>query len=131
MSSYTTDNIPSAKIVSRLRQLAHAATLGSNGHSEFYMSIPARPEHDADLVLSEAAMRIERLDRTIFKKDCLLKDAKDTLLWLRDEIATELLARGKEVYDPFSDNRYILLQERLASIQTTIDGITKGDNNGT
>lgn len=43
----------------RLRQLAHCAADGN--WSEFHMSIPARPDHDADLVLSAAADEIDRL----------------------------------------------------------------------
>lgn len=43
----------------RLRQLAHAAADGA--WSEFYMSIPPRPDHDADLVLTAAADEIDRL----------------------------------------------------------------------
>jgi hypothetical protein len=43
----------------RLRQLAHCAADGK--WSEFYMSIPPRPDRDADLVLSAAADEIDRL----------------------------------------------------------------------
>lgn len=43
----------------RLRQLAHCAADGK--WSEFHMSIPPRPDRDADLVLSTAADEIDRL----------------------------------------------------------------------
>ena len=49
-------------LVNRLRELADAVTCGRDAvASEFTMSIPARPERDADLVLSAAADEIERL----------------------------------------------------------------------
>lgn len=45
-----------AAIARRLRELAHAVTQGPDAvRRAFYMSVPARPEHDADLVLSTAA----------------------------------------------------------------------------
>lgn len=43
----------------RIRQLAHCAADGK--WSEFHMSIPPRPDHDADLVLTAAADEIDRL----------------------------------------------------------------------
>ena len=43
----------------RIRQLSHCAADGK--WSEFYMSIPPRPDRDADLVLSAAADEIDRL----------------------------------------------------------------------
>jgi hypothetical protein len=45
-----------AALAERLRELAHAVTQGPDAvRRAFYMSVPARPEHDADLVLSTAA----------------------------------------------------------------------------
>ena len=53
-------------IVNRLRELADAVTRGPDAVArEFTMSIPARPERDADLVLSAAADEIERLRATL------------------------------------------------------------------
>ena len=53
-------------IVNRLRELADAVTRGPDAvASEFTMSVPARPERDADLVLSAAADEIERLRATL------------------------------------------------------------------
>lgn len=46
-------------IVDRLRALALAAADGR--HNEFSMSIPSRPELDADLVLQTAAYEIKRM----------------------------------------------------------------------
>jgi len=51
-----------SKLVDRLRELSHAVTQGPDAVSrEFTMSIPVRPERDADLVLYAAAHEIERL----------------------------------------------------------------------
>ena len=44
----------------RLRELSDAVTKGPKGMREFYMSIPAEPERDADLVLAAAADELER-----------------------------------------------------------------------
>lgn len=53
-------------IVNRLRELADAVTRGRDAvASEFTMSVPSRPERDADLVLSAAADEIERLRATL------------------------------------------------------------------
>ena len=53
-------------LVNRLRELADAVTRGPDAVArEFTMSIPARPERDADLVLSAAADEIERLRATL------------------------------------------------------------------
>lgn len=55
-----------ANITNRLRELADAVTRGPDAvASEFTMSVPARPERDADLVLSAAADEIERLRATL------------------------------------------------------------------
>ena len=53
------DTIPSDVLVNRLNDLATAVTKGEQGMREFYMSIPARLDHDADIVIAEAARRIE------------------------------------------------------------------------
>lgn len=45
-----------AVLAERLRELAYAVTQGPDAvRRAFYMSVPARPEHDADLILSTAA----------------------------------------------------------------------------
>lgn len=52
-------------LAKRLRELAHAVTLGKEAIArEFTMRVPAEPERDADLVLSEAADLIERIAAT-------------------------------------------------------------------
>lgn len=71
----TTDNDTSKLRVKRLRELVKVIT----GHrerwyTEFYMRVPAEPDHDADLVISWAASEIESLQR----------DA-DRYRYLRDE----------------------------------------------
>ena len=67
----------------RIRQLAHCAADGK--WSEFYMSIPPRPDRDADLVLSAAADEIDRLRAEVAG----LKDpAKVLANMMRGNIAT-------------------------------------------
>ena len=54
------------KLISRLNELSDAVTKGKEEiDREFYMSIPARPDHDADLVLSDAAMTIAELTKQL------------------------------------------------------------------
>lgn len=51
-----------ATLADRLDVLSNALTEGKKGMDrEFYMSIPARPGYDADLVLSESARRLREL----------------------------------------------------------------------
>jgi len=50
------DRVPDDVLADRLDQLADA--VAKRDMSEFYMRIPAELDHDADLVLSEAAKRI-------------------------------------------------------------------------
>jgi hypothetical protein len=52
-------NVPDFVLINRLNELAKAVTNGSES-SEFCMSIPAQLDHDADIVLSEAAIRLEQ-----------------------------------------------------------------------
>ena len=60
------DEIPSAVLAARLNELANAVTEGQKGiEREFYMSVPAQCDHDADLVLAAAAERIEELEHRI------------------------------------------------------------------
>jgi hypothetical protein len=50
--------VPTSKLIERLNELAiHVA---NGNHSEFYMRIPVECDRDADIVLSEAANRIEQ-----------------------------------------------------------------------
>ena len=64
------DEVPSDVLVARLRELSDAITKGSKMiASEFYMSIPAQVDRDADLVLSGAAKRIEDLLKQLKQKD--------------------------------------------------------------
>ena len=53
----------SDKLVKRLRELSDAVT--RECWSEFYMRVPAEPDHDGDLVLMRAADRIAELEAHI------------------------------------------------------------------
>ena len=60
------DDVPSAVLVARLNDLSNAVTEGKGAiDREFYMSAPAQCDHDADLVLSAAARRIENLEHQV------------------------------------------------------------------
>jgi hypothetical protein len=64
MSKYEScKDVPTSVLVERLNQLSDAVTFGRTYMDRvFYMSIPARPGEDADLVLGEAARRLELLE---------------------------------------------------------------------
>lgn len=51
--------------IDRMRELVKAITGREFDKHEFYMRIPADPEHDADLIISWAADELERLVRGI------------------------------------------------------------------
>ena len=58
--------VPSNIICDRLEALSDAVTKGSKSIlREFYMSIPAQVDHDADLILSAASQRIKKLEDKI------------------------------------------------------------------
>ena len=67
MSSKYKDSkdVPSEVLVKRLKELSDAATKGREGQSEFNMRIPAQVDRDADIVLLEAALRLERLENEV------------------------------------------------------------------
>jgi hypothetical protein len=60
----SSDEVPNAVLAARLRELCDVITKPKNRESgerlpyEFYMRIPAEVDHDADLVMSEAARRL-------------------------------------------------------------------------
>lgn len=55
------DDVPSEVLCKRLGELSDAVTKGRKGiEREFYMSVPAQCDLDADLVLSASAKRIEQ-----------------------------------------------------------------------
>lgn len=60
------DEIPLEVIINRLDELSTAVTKGYRGvEREFTMSIPAELDRDADLVLSIAADRLEKMQDEI------------------------------------------------------------------
>ena len=62
----TPEEVPSSVLCARLDVLSDAVTKGKNRiEREFYMSIPARLDKDADLVLSIASQRIKDLERKL------------------------------------------------------------------
>lgn len=66
-------NVPTDVLLKRLNELANAVTKGKTHiDREFYMRIPAECDNDADIVIQEAAIRLNKL------KD-LCKEASDYL----------------------------------------------------
>jgi len=58
--------VPTEELCTRLDELSNAVTKGRDAiNREFYMSIPALHHIDADLVLSEASMRIKAMNKRI------------------------------------------------------------------
>ena len=58
--------VPTEVLVNRLKELSSAITTGRDAlEREFTMRIPAECDRDADLVLSEAAKRLERYDKLL------------------------------------------------------------------
>lgn len=59
------NEVPTKVLCKRLDELADAVTKGPKGYNEFTMRVPAELDRDADLVLSEAAIRLTNLDREV------------------------------------------------------------------
>lgn len=59
------DRVPTEVLAARLDVLSDA--VANRQMNNFYMSIPARLDHDADLVLSEAGRRLLELESEIKK----------------------------------------------------------------
>lgn len=56
------EDVPNEVLIARLEALSDAITNGDAGISrEFDMRIPAEVDHDADIVLAEAARRLRKL----------------------------------------------------------------------
>jgi hypothetical protein len=53
-------DVPTSALVARLRELSDAVTKRESQEHEFTMRVPAEADRDADLVLSEAANRLEQ-----------------------------------------------------------------------
>jgi len=58
--------VPTDKLCERLIELSEAVTRNAV-NSEFTMHVPAECDRDADLVLSEAAMRLKTFEREIVR----------------------------------------------------------------
>jgi len=70
-------DVPTSVLCSRLMKLSDAVTKGPESiNREFYMNIPAEVDHDADIVLSEAANRLNDLQREVYQLRRKVKDAE-------------------------------------------------------
>lgn len=81
--------VPDNELVARLRELADVVTKRDLRCSEFTMRIPAECDRDADIVLSEAANRLEARapSGTVAVEDMKLRE----LLWLRHGCSITML----------------------------------------
>ena len=71
--------VPSGILAARLEKLSDAVTKGRKSiDREFYMSVPAQVDNDADLVISEAARRIHHLESQL---ETLRKENKRLALY--------------------------------------------------
>ena len=62
----TAEEIPSKVLSDRLKYLSNKITDGNNNlERDFYMSIPAQIDHDADLVLMYSARRLMELEKEL------------------------------------------------------------------
>lgn len=98
------------ELADRLDQLADAITKGFDAaRSEFTMRIPAEPKRDADLVLSEAAMRLRARTLDAAPADPVVSAE----CWRRavDEIFFELC-----VDDPLSNAGWEMVEQRALEL---------------
>ena len=58
------DRVPTDVLCKRLDELVQAVTHGSVNR-EFTMRVPAEKDRDADLVMSEASIRLRKLEETL------------------------------------------------------------------
>ena len=60
----TGKEVPNEVLIRRLKELSDAVTKGPKAvNREFYMRVPAEVDFDADLVLAEAARRLQELTK--------------------------------------------------------------------
>ena len=71
--------VPTGTLVNRLKELSNAVTKGREGVArEFDMRIPAEVDRDADIILAEAAIRLENNAANLALKELVeLKELKD------------------------------------------------------
>lgn len=105
-------DVPSEVISSRLRELSDVITKPAMSRtpdwSEFYMRIPAQVDRDADLVLCEAARRIESLEKRVKELDDRLLDkqnANKALFSIYDESEVENNLLKDKVKELEADNK--------------------------
>jgi len=74
------EDVPTDILCKRLETLSDAVTKGKEGiNREFYMSIPSRLDHDADLVILEASNRIKYIQSENAKLKALNKEMLNAL----------------------------------------------------
>jgi hypothetical protein len=74
----STKEVPLDAIIARLRELSGAIIRGREAQaSEFTMRIPAECDRDADLVLSEAANRLNAMQARVAEMESVIKNAME------------------------------------------------------
>ncbi len=83
------EDVPSSILCARLNVLSNAVTKGRKGiDREFYMSIPAQCDNDADLVISSAARRIIKLEGAIA---CFCREELGNMIFESDQEAVDYI----------------------------------------
>lgn len=84
-------DVPTDVIVARLRRLVGAITGGRESmDGEFTMRVPAECDRDADLVLAEAARRLEQAEARV-------AELEDALVWALGKLSIEVPVTGGNV----------------------------------
>lgn len=74
-------DVPTTTIVNRLNELSDAITGGSESmNGEFTMRVPAECDRDADLVLAEAARRLEQAEAEVQRVRNLAEKIRDAAI---------------------------------------------------
>lgn len=70
----STEAVPDHVLLARVAELVDAVTKGSAGSNEFTMRVPAECDRDADLVLTELAIRYRQARNRASKAEAKLKE---------------------------------------------------------
>lgn len=95
-------DVPTAAIVNRLNELSDAITGGSESmNGEFTMRVPAECDRDADLVLAEAARRLEQAEARVSEYGALVDemDKATRLTYLSGPVVVEQFKRLRQKAD--------------------------------
>lgn len=80
-----TESVPDEILLTRVAELVDAVTKGQAGLNEFTMRVPAECDRDADLVLTELAIRYRRIRDKESKAEAKLKELHGFIERLKGE----------------------------------------------